>query len=88
MDRPLGPVDFALFSNFMQGMLFAVPLGTVQYGDLQKIFHFGSKTKERYPFKGPYFQTNPGTTILNFFMHSLISVLYLKHFKFYYTVIY
>ena len=30
----------------------------VQYGDLPNCFDFGSKTRESYPFKGPYFQKN------------------------------
>ena len=46
-------------------MLFVVPLGTVQYRELQNFCDFGSKTNERYHFKGPYFQKMQGAKYNN-----------------------
>ena len=39
----VGWVKLALFRILMKGMMFAVPLGTVQYGEIPNLFDFGSK---------------------------------------------
>ena len=48
----LGGSILPFFWNFMKSHGFAVPLGTVQYGELPIFIYFGSKTSESYPFTG------------------------------------
>ena len=54
-------------------MLFAAPLGELPF------FNFGSKTSERYPFKGLYFQKNSkGQNIeIDFFWKNVFFIAYI-----------
>ena len=62
----VGWVDFGLFSLILWiCMLFVVPLVTILYRESPNLFNFGSKTNERYHFKGPYFQKMQGAKYNN-----------------------
>ena len=57
----------------MKGMMFAVPLGTVQYGEIPNLFDFGSKMA----FLGPH----DGLRNIFFFLLCLPIKMYFKSFK-------